>query len=80
MSGYDGFLPLQREAMGACWRAGLGGRAADGRRQVALLPGAGACAGELAVVVSPLISLMKDQVDALTGQRRAGGRSLQQQR
>ena len=73
--GYTSFRPLQREAMDAI----LDGRdslrrAADRRRQVALLPGAGAaCAAGSAVVVSPLISLMKDQVDTLVGNGVAGG-------
>ena len=67
--GYDAFRPLQHDAMPAI----LDGRdssrrPADGRRQVALLSGAGArAAGGLALVVSPLISLMKDQVDTLVG-------------
>ncbi len=65
--GYDTFLPLQQEAM-VC--------ALEGRDSVVVLPTGGgkslcfqapamALPG-LAVVVSPLISLMKDQVDALT--------------
>ena len=69
--GYDTFRPLQREAMGC----GL----AD-RDSVVVLPTGGGKSlcyqtpavvkgdrepGSLAVVVSPLISLMKDQVDAL---------------
>jgi ATP-dependent DNA helicase RecQ len=64
--GYDRFLPLQEEAMAA---------AAAGRDSVVVLPTGGGkslcfqvpavCSDGLAVVVSPLISLMKDQVDAL---------------
>ncbi len=64
--GYGGFLPLQEEAV----RAVL-----DGRDSLVVLPTGGgkslcyqapaAYLGRLAVVVSPLIALMKDQVDAL---------------
>ncbi len=64
--GYDDFLPLQREAM-AC--------AMEARDSVVVLPTGGgkslcfqvpAVARDgMAVVVSPLLSLMKDQVDAL---------------
>jgi ATP-dependent DNA helicase RecQ len=64
--GYDGFLPLQEQAMR---------RVLDGRDSVVVLPTGGGkslcyqapamCLEGLAVVVSPLISLMKDQVDAL---------------
>ena len=64
--GYAGFLPLQEDAV----RAVL-----DGRDSLVVLPTGGgkslcyqapaAYLGRLAVVVSPLIALMKDQVDAL---------------
>jgi ATP-dependent DNA helicase RecQ len=64
--GYDGFLPLQAEAM-AC--------VLNHRDTVVVLPTGGGkslcfqapamCQDGLAVVVSPLISLMKDQVDGL---------------
>ena len=64
--GYDGFRPLQEEAM----RTVL-----ERRDSVVILPTGGGkslcyqvpsiCLPGLAVVVSPLISLMKDQVDAL---------------
>ncbi len=66
--GYSSFRPLQREAMDAVMA---------GRDSLLVLPTGGgkslcfqapalACEG-LAVVVSPLISLMKDQVDTLVG-------------
>ncbi len=65
--GYDDFLPLQREAI-AC--------GVSGRDSLVVLPTGGGKSlcfqvpavrlSGLAVVVSPLISLMKDQVDALT--------------
>jgi len=65
--GYKEFRPLQREAME---------HLAGGRDVVVVLPTGGGkslcfqapavTASGLAVVVSPLISLMKDQVDALT--------------
>lgn len=64
--GYDRFLPLQEQAM----RCVL-----QGRDSVVVLPTGGGkslcfqapamCLPGLAVVVSPLISLMKDQVDSL---------------
>ena len=64
--GYESFRPLQREAME---------RVAASRDSVVVLPTGGGkslcyqvpavCSGKLAVIVSPLISLMKDQVDAL---------------
>ena len=64
--GYDSFRPLQREAMEAIQA---------GRDSVVVLPTGGGkslcfqapslVSDGLALVVSPLISLMKDQVDAL---------------
>ena len=65
--GYDGFLPLQDRAM-ECVVGGRdsivvlptgGGKSLCFQAPAVTMPG-------LAVVVSPLISLMKDQVDALT--------------
>jgi len=64
--GYDEFLPLQKQAM-ECVVAGRdsivvlptgGGKSLCFQAPAVIMPG-------LAVVVSPLISLMKDQVDAL---------------
>ncbi|HET9369489.1 MAG TPA: DEAD/DEAH box helicase, partial [Vicinamibacterales bacterium] len=64
--GYTSFRPLQQEAMGAIL---------DGRDSLVVLPTGGGKSlcyqapalvkDGLAVVVSPLISLMKDQVDTL---------------
>src|SRR5438105_4015213 len=66
--GYTAFRPLQREAMEAIL---------DGRDSVTVLPTGGGKSlcfqapallrAGVAVVVSPLISLMKDQVDTLVG-------------
>jgi ATP-dependent DNA helicase RecQ len=66
--GYNTFRPLQREAMQTIL---------DGRDSVVVLPTGGGKSlcfqapalvrPGLALVVSPLISLMKDQVDSLTG-------------
>ncbi len=65
--GYDSFLPLQKQAM-ECISRGQdsivvlptgGGKSLCFQAPAVTMPG-------LAVVVSPLISLMKDQVDALT--------------
>jgi ATP-dependent DNA helicase RecQ len=66
--GYDGFRPLQQSAMQAVL---------EGRDSVVVLPTGGGkslcfqapamCLDGLALVVSPLISLMKDQTDALLG-------------
>lgn len=65
--GYEGFRPLQQEAMQAVL---------DDRDSVVVMPTGGGkslcyqvpalCKPGLAVIASPLISLMKDQVDALT--------------
>jgi ATP-dependent DNA helicase RecQ len=65
--GYDALLPLQEEAIGTVLAR---------RDSIVILPTGGgkslcyqapaATMGRLAVVVSPLISLMKDQVDGLT--------------
>ncbi len=65
--GYDQYRPLQQEAMSAVL---------NNRDSVVVMPTGGGkslcfqapaiCMPGLAVVVSPLISLMKDQVDALT--------------
>ncbi|MCP4707138.1 MAG: DNA helicase RecQ, partial [Planctomycetes bacterium] len=73
--GYDSFLPLQQEAMES---------AVGGRDSIVILPTGGgkslcyqapALVREgMAVVVSPLISLMKDQVDALIECGVAAGR------
>src|SRR5262245_919292 len=66
--GYNAFRPLQREAMDAVLA---------GRDSIVVLPTGGGKSlcfqapamlrSGLAVVVSPLISLMKDQVDTLVG-------------
>ena len=66
--GYTSFRPLQRDAMGAIL---------SGRDSIVVLPTGGGKSlcfqapalvrDGLAVVVSPLISLMKDQVDTLVG-------------
>jgi len=65
--GFDGFLPLQKQAM-ECISRGTdsivvlptgGGKSLCFQAPAVIMPG-------LAVVVSPLISLMKDQVDTLS--------------
>jgi len=84
--GYDSFLPLQQEAMECI---------SGGRDSIVVLPTGGGKSlcfqapavtqAGLAVVVSPLISLMKDQVDALSEYGVPAGRidsslSLEEQR
>jgi ATP-dependent DNA helicase RecQ len=81
--GYRAFLPLQEEAVRAV---------VDGRDSLVVLPTGGGKSlcyqapavhlGRLAVVVSPLIALMKDQVDALRqqGVRAASFNSAQEPR
>jgi ATP-dependent DNA helicase RecQ len=64
--GYDGFLPLQAESMGCVM---------GGHDSLTVLPTGGGkslcyqapavCGNGLVIVVSPLVALMKDQVDAL---------------
>ena len=76
--GYTSFKPLQREAMEAVLarRDSIvvlptgGGKSLCFQAPALVRPG-------LTLVVSPLISLMKDQVDTLVGERRAGS-ALQQ--
>src|SRR5271163_2381920 len=65
--GYDSFRPLQAEAMQAVLehRDSVVVLPTGGGKSVCFQAPAMAMPG-LAVVVSPLISLMKDQVDALT--------------
>ena len=65
--GYDSFRPLQAEAMGAVLehRDSVVVLPTGGGKSICFQAPAMAMPG-LAVVVSPLISLMKDQVDALT--------------
>ena len=71
--GFEGFRPGQQQAV----EAALADRDVlvvmpTGAGQVALLPAAGAHADDLTLVVSPLVSLMQDQVEAL--ERVAPGR------
>ena len=72
--GHDGFLPMQEEVIG---------NVLDGRDSLVLMPtGSGKslcyqlpalCLDGVTLVVSPLIALMKDQVDALKGRGVAAG-------
>jgi len=64
--GYEGFLPLQKQAMGcvSCGRDSIVVLPTGGGKSLCFQAPAVTMLG-LAVVISPLISLMKDQVDAL---------------
>ena len=64
--GHDAFRPLQEADRARRARRARRVRAlADRRRQIALLQLPALLAAGLTVVISPLIALMKDQVDAL---------------
>jgi ATP-dependent DNA helicase RecQ len=67
--GYDAFRPLQREAMEAILarRDSLVVLPTGGGKSLCFQAPALAAADRLAIVISPLIALMKDQVDTLAG-------------
>ena len=74
--GFDSFRPGQERSYGPSSTARHFSRHADRGREEPLLPGAGPMGEGLTVIVSPLISLMKDQVDSLVQSSVEGAATL----